>query len=54
MRPHALTFRFVGSPLLPALRGGIRGRAFRLVILTHVVYSSLLNVVLHDQPQIRR
>jgi len=39
-RPHALTVPFVGSPLLPAFRGAIRGRALRLVILAHVFASS--------------
>ncbi len=35
------TVAFVGSPLLPAFRGGIRGRALRLVVLTHVfAYSN--------------
>ena len=38
-RPHALTVPFVGSPLLPAFRGGICGRALRLVVLSHVFSS---------------
>ena len=39
-RPHGLTLRFVGSPLLPAFRGGICGRALRLVVLFPVFVSS--------------
>ena len=38
-RPHALTVPFVGSPLLPAFRGAVCGRAFRSVVLTHVFAS---------------